>query len=138
MSTNSSSEYVIEGTVKPQGNGDFRFRMTQFAHVFQKASGENLYPGTLNVKVNRLIRPKEDFRIKGQDIGEPDQDLLFEHCRINGLKAYRIRPYNLKTGDGGWGDDTLEIACEYCLKDHLGLDVGSVVKIILFRSECDL
>ena len=138
MASNSSPVSLIEGTVKPPGNGDFGRRMKDFPEGFERAAGEKLYPGTLNVKVDRPIRWKEDFRVKGADIGELDQDLLFEHCRINGLKAYRIRPYNLKTGGGGWGDDTLEIACECCLKDRLGLDVGSVVEITLFRNAGDL
>jgi hypothetical protein len=37
-------------------------------------------------------------RIRGVDIGYPQQDLLFEVCRINGIWAYRIRPYNLNRG----------------------------------------
>ena len=65
---------------------------------------------------------------------EPEQDLLFEHCRINGLKAYRIRPYNIKTLNGGWGDDTLEIACGCCLKERLDLNIGSVVEDVLAGS----
>ena len=138
MAGDSSPIYLIKGTVKPQGNGDFGRRMKDFPEVFERAAGEKLYPGTLNVKVGRPIRWKEDFRVKGVDIDERDQDLLFEHCLINGLKAYRVRPYNLKTVGGGWGDDTLEIACECCLKERLGLEVGSVVEITIFRDESDL
>jgi DNA-binding CsgD family transcriptional regulator len=132
-----SPVYVIKATVKPPGNGDFPRRMTQFAEVFERAAGEKLYPGTLNVKVDRPVRWKEDFRIKGVEIDEPGQDLIFEYCQINGLKAYRIRPYNLTTGGGGWGDDTLEIASECCLKDRLGLDAGCVVEITLFGDAAD-
>ena|ERR1700733_3138566 len=138
MANDSSPIYIIEGTVKPRGSGDFRFRMTKFADVFERAAGEKLYPGTLNVKVDRPVRWKVDFRVRGAEIDEPNQDLLFEHCRINGPKAYRIRPYDLNTGGGGWGDDTLEIACECCLKDRLSLDVGSIVEITLFRNAGDL
>ena len=70
-------------------------------------------------------------------IFELDQDLIFEYCQLNGLKANRIRPYNLTTGGGGRGDDTLEIASEFCLKDRLGLDAGSVVEITLFGDAAD-
>jgi CTP-dependent riboflavin kinase len=111
--------------------------MTQFAEVFERAAGEKLYPDTLNVKVDQPVRWKEDLRIKGVEIDEPDHDLIFEYCQINGLKAYRIRPYNLTTGGGGWGDDTLEIASEYCLKDRLGQDAGSIVEITLFGDAVD-
>lgn len=88
-----------------------RLKLEKFRAAFFKATGENLVKGTLNVKVDRCISIKEHFRIRGKDIDEPQQDLLFEICRINGIWAYRIRPLDLCTGAGGHGDDTLEIAC---------------------------
>ena|ERR1700736_4069149 len=137
LASDHSPISLIKGTVKPPGNGDFPHRMTKYAEAFERAAGEKPYPETLNMKVNRSVRWKEDLRIKGRDIGQDDQYLLFELCLINGLRAYRIRPYNLKTGSGGWGDDTLEIDCECYLKKRLGLDVGSVVEITVFRNAND-
>jgi hypothetical protein len=42
----------------------------------------------------------ESFRVLGTLIGEPDQDLLFEPCRVNDYEAFRIRPYQLAGGGG--------------------------------------
>ena len=92
------------------GVGHFRGRIMRFADVFERATGEKLFAGTLNVRVDRPIPIREDFRILGADIDEPEQDLLFEHCRVNGINAYRIRPLHLATGGGGHGDHVLEIA----------------------------
>ena len=92
------------------GVGDFRARMTRFADVFERVVGERLFPGTLNVDIGRPVKCREDFRIRGTDIGEPEQDLLFERCLIAGHRAYRIRPYQLRGGGGGHGDHVLEIA----------------------------
>jgi CTP-dependent riboflavin kinase len=103
--------------------------MTNYADVFEKATGEKLYPGTINVRVDKGISVMEHFRIRGVDIGEPEQDLLFEICRINRIWAYRIRPYNLRTGEGGHRDDVLEIACTAKLT---GVDSGSSVELALF------
>lgn len=101
---------VLKGRVCV-GVGHFRRRMTEFPEAFQKATGEVLFKGTLNVDVSRKIPIKEHFRIRGTEIREPEQDLLFEVCRINGLWAYRIRPYHLQNGSGGHGDNIFEIAC---------------------------
>jgi len=79
-----------------QGCKHFQTRMTNFHSIFRDATGEALFPGTLNVQVETQIPIKEDFRIRGADIGKPDQDLLFERCEANGIRAYRIRPYNLQ------------------------------------------
>jgi len=96
--------------------------------VFERATGERLYPGTLNVNVGQQIPIKEHFRIRGAEINEPEQDLLFEVCRINGLWAYRIRPFDA-VGGGGHGDEILEIACS---KKIPNVGPGVEVEIALF------
>lgn len=108
----------------------FTRRMTEFPEIFQAATGERLFPGTLNVRVGQRIPPVEHFRIKGSEIGEPEQDLLFEVCRINGVWAYRIRPWNLLDHSGGHGDDVLEIAASVELRPLLA---GKEITVGLFR-----
>jgi CTP-dependent riboflavin kinase len=117
-----------------EGNKDFTKRMNAFVEVFREAVGEDLFPGTLNVRVDKEIRIKEHFRISGADIGEPDQDLLFEICRVNGRWAYRIRPYNLADGSGGHGDHILEIACSVHLRREPDFDETDI-HIDLFRAD---
>lgn len=121
---------VVKGQVV-SGVGDFRNRMTNFREAFFRATGEELIQGTLNVDVGKIIPPKEHFRIRGTAINEPQQDLLFEVCRANGLWAYRIRPYCLKTGGGGHGDSILEIACSKMIPND------GWVEIELFREEIE-
>jgi len=101
------------------GIGDFRKRMTTYADVFTRVVGHELFAGTLNVEISRPLAVREDFRIVGHDIGEPEQDLIFERCRILGRPAYRIRPYQLLTGGGGHGDHILEIASREELRSLL-------------------
>jgi CTP-dependent riboflavin kinase len=121
---------VLKGRVVG-GMGHFRARMTKFPEVFRRATGEDLVKGTLNVDVGRNISPKEHFRIRGTGIDEPEQDLLFEVCRINGIWAYRIRPHNLNTGEGGHGDNILEIACSQIIQTERGVEIS------LFRDETE-
>lgn len=123
---------ILEGKVHKKGCGHFKVRMEKYPKVFKQATGEELYPGTLNIIVSKQIPIKEDFRIKGEEINEQGQDLLFEKCQINGINAYRIRPFNLKTRLGGHGDHILEITCSQEIP-HDG--VGSVVEITLFRDD---
>jgi hypothetical protein len=79
--------------------------------------------------MDKPIPIKERFRIKGIEINEPEQDLLFEICRVHGFWAYRIRPFNLKTGSGGWGDHILEITSSNTLPNAPGTEI----EISLFR-----
>lgn len=123
----------VRGTVA-SGIRHFQKRMKDFPEVFKRATREDLIPGTLNVKVTKQIPIREHFRIRGSEICEPEQDLLFEICRINGSWAYRIRPFNNATGSGGHGDDTLEITCSQRIPDVLE---GKQVEVALFRDDID-
>jgi CTP-dependent riboflavin kinase len=116
------------------GVQDFRKRMTLFPEVFREATGQALYPGTLNVKIDREIKIKEDFRIQGVSLGDPQQELLFEKCLINGTNAYRIRPRHITTGAGGHGDHIREIACPAWIPNAI---CGSEVEVSFFRDEGD-
>jgi CTP-dependent riboflavin kinase len=104
--------------------------MTDYPEVFAAATGQHLFPGTLNIRVGAPIPPVEHFRIRGTEIGEPEQDLLFEVCRVNDIWAYRIRPWHLLTHSGGHGDDILEIAASVELRLSLA---GQEIKVGLFR-----
>lgn len=122
---------ILKGSVCPDEEGlkHFSRRMTQYPEVFEKATGQRLYPGTLNVNIGKPFPVREHFRIRGTEINEPEQDLLFEVCRTNGIWAYRIRPFNLKTGEGGHGDHILEIACSQKIPDAAP---GKQVEIVFF------
>ena len=121
----------VTGKVTGFGTSYFARRMTDFPSVFQEATGETLFPGTLNIQVEKGIPIREHFRILGLTIREPNQDLLFEVCRINGsLWGYRIRPYHVLTGVGGHGDHILEITCSTRIPNA---GPGSDVTIEFFR-----
>ena len=120
---------IVKGTICSRGLGDMSRRMRQYPDVFKRATGERLIEGTINVDVGEEIKIKEDFRIRGIEINEPDQDLLFERCQINGVRAYRIRPL-AAMGQGGWGDQIIEITCSEEISPNYP---GTEVDIAFFR-----
>jgi CTP-dependent riboflavin kinase len=122
---------ILKGRVV-EGARDFCWRMTEFADAFRDATGEYLYPGTLNVKVDREIPLREQFRVKGNKIGQPGHDVLSEVCRINRLWAYRVRPRDLNIADGGHGDDVIEIICAQKIPNALP---GNPVTLELLRDD---
>ena len=122
---------ILKGSVCPEAEGlkHFSKRMSEYPEVFERATGERLYFGTLNVNVHKAIPVREHFRIRGAEVNEPEQDLLFEICRINRIWAYRIRPFQLATGEGGHGDHIIEVACSQKIPN---VPEGSEVEIALF------
>jgi CTP-dependent riboflavin kinase len=119
---------LLKGLVVP-GCRHFSRRMTDYREAFQRAVGQELYPGTLNVRVDRQIPIREELRLSGREINELE-DFLFERCLINGRGAYRIRPCHPETGKGGHGDHVLEIACAEWIPN---VAVGTEVVVGLFR-----
>lgn len=83
----------IGGTVW-SGVGHFGPRMTKFADLFRKATGEPmLHPGTLNVHMDREIPFHEHFqipRLEGDEWGWTGP-VRFEICRIDSILAFRIK-----------------------------------------------
>jgi CTP-dependent riboflavin kinase len=112
----------VSGKVIP-GIGAWRPRIERYPEVFFAGTGQRLFPGTLNVLLEHPLPIREEFRILGAEIGEPEQDMLFESCLINGIPAFRLRPYQPATGAGGHGDHILEIVSAQELRPLLaGLD----------------
>lgn len=122
---------ILKGRVCLSGEGagcrHFSQRMTQHPDAFKRATGEHLYPGTLNVNVGFVTPITEHFRIHGREINETEE-FLFEVCQINGFWAYRIRPCD-DNGGGGHGDNILEISCS---KQIANVSPGTEVEIALF------
>ena len=122
---------ILKGHVCNDGEGagakHFSRRLTKYPEVFERATGEHLFSGTLNVNVREPTPVKEHFRIHGKEMNEPEE-FLFEVCRINGAWAYRIRPLDALCG-GGHGDHILEIACSQKIQN---VPPGTEVEIALF------
>jgi CTP-dependent riboflavin kinase len=91
------------------GTGAWKPRIERFPEVFIAHFGYPLFPGTLNVLIEAPLPVRAEFRIPGSEIGEPEQDMLFERCLVNGFEAFRLRPFQPATGVGGHGDHILEI-----------------------------
>ena len=105
--------------------------MTKYSGAFERAAGERLFPGTLNLEVPEEVPPCHHFVLSGTEIDEPGQDLWFEIVRVNGIWAYRIRPYQPRSGGGGHGDHILEIASAQELRPTLSR--AEQIEIELFR-----
>ena len=105
--------------------------MVKYPDAFEGATGEKLYPGTLNLRVTEEVPPRKHFVLSGSEIGEPQQDLWFEIVRVNGIWAYRIRPFQPLSGAGGHGDTVLEIAAAMQLRPTLSQ--APKIAVELFR-----
>ena len=119
---------VTAAVDKRDGFGHFGQRLKDFPDEFLKVTGEVPVGGTLNLRVDRNITIREHFRMPDPWKAE-HQVLQFEVCHLLGTWAYRVRPLKLdRSGDGGHGDDTLEIMCaKWIMKNGAYLHHGDMV-----------
>jgi hypothetical protein len=120
----------VTGSVMGPMSGHFKPLMKTFSEVFERATGEKLIPGTINVNIGTQIRIREDFRIPASDLDGGEQDLLFEICRIDRIWAYRLRRCNPLTNEGGHGDHILEISSSTWIPNSTP---GSTVTLEFFK-----
>lgn len=120
---------IVKGIVCG-GIQHFTKRMLGHPEAFRRATGVDLVPGTINVHVlgNLQISIKAEFEI--DDPMDSNQILLFERCLIEGIPAFRIRPYNRINGSGGHGDHVLEISSAQKISN---IFEGAEVSIEFFR-----
>lgn len=120
---------VLDGRVE-RGVGQASRRMASSPEIYERAFGERLFPGTLNVRVERRVPLREHFRIFGiEEKNDPTQDLLVEVCLLDEIIAYRICPWRLESGLGGHGDYVIELACPQKMAN---MTYGSRVTVSLF------
>lgn len=110
---------------------DFSRRVREHKSIFERAVGESLSPGTLNVVVNAPIQIREHFRISGVQINE-SEDFLFEVCRVNGRIGFRVRPLHPLFHTGGRGDHVIEIMCSVNLQSQPAFNAGCI-ELSFFR-----
>lgn len=106
--------------------------MFRFGDAFRAATGEYLYPGTLNVKLQRAIPIQPQFRIRADQTGELGQELLFEICRVNRLWAYRMVRIRKRSGRPVRPNGLFEIVCA---QKFPGILPGCKVVVELLRDD---
>ncbi len=117
-----------------RGFGHWTHRIARNQQAFESAIGETLYPGTLNIQVPAAVLVRPEFVVYGDAIGE-GEDFLIERVLVGGLPCYRVRPYRLFDGIGGWGDHTLEILSAFHLRMELNLGDYASVEVGLYRRD---
>lgn len=123
--------FILRGSVT-EGDARSQSMMLQFGDAFRAATGEYLYPGTLNVKLPRAIPIQPQFRIGAEHTGELGQELLFEICRVNRLWAYRMVRIRKRSGRPVRPNGLFEIVCAQKIP---GILTGCKVIVELLRDD---
>lgn len=129
MSFSRKSELVevLRGVVS-SGSGDLNRWMTLYAAEYRAASGMELYPGSLNVVLERPWRlPAQRVTIEPERVGRL---VHLVPCRVGGRRGFVFRTEKAELA-GGEEHRVLELLAEVRLRDALGVSDGDVVEVVI-------
>lgn len=109
-------------------------RAKKFINMMQKSFFEktniNLYPGTLNVKLNESYILKPDFIIKPEEYGGTF-NVQIQKCKVLGENAYIVRSEKNTNNSGDYGQDIIEIISDINFRKKYDLKDGEVINILI-------
>jgi CTP-dependent riboflavin kinase len=111
------------------GTGDLAHWMTIHADLYEAKTGVRLYPGSLNVVLDRPWHAQgQGVRLAPPAYGV---GLSIVPCTIQGLDAFILRADKNDRGEGDHPPHVLEVAAAVRLRDALALQDGDEVAIVL-------
>jgi riboflavin kinase, archaea type len=111
------------------GIGDLARWMTVHADLYEAKTGVRLYPGSLNLELDRPWHVgTERIRLEPPEYGV---GLSIVPCTIDRLDAFIVRTDKNDGGEGDHPPHILEVAAAVRLRDALGLENGDEVEIIV-------
>ena len=120
---------VLRGTVAT-GLGDLAGWMTLYADHDEACTGVRLYPGSLNLVLDREYRlpPEPPMRLPPEVLGGRVGMNIIPYT-IMGRPAFVVRTDQNEAGLGHHGRHVIEVAADVRLRDELGLSDGDTVEI---------
>jgi len=121
---------VLHGRVA-SGRGDLARWMIKYADTYELVTGTRLFPGSLNVVLDREWRlPLERLRIDPARLGGR-VGMNIVRCTIRGTPGFILRTDQNEAGTGHHDRCVIEVAAAVQLRDALSLDDGDPVEVVL-------
>ena len=119
---------LLRGRVE-SGVGDFGAWIAKLQAHYERKTGMNLYPGTLNVRLSEpYVVPRGCIRLEGHEYGGSVSVSIIP-CRFLGRRALILRTDANEAGDGRHSRNVLEIASDVKLRDECKLADGDEASI---------
>ncbi|HTV55614.1 MAG TPA: DUF120 domain-containing protein [Terriglobia bacterium] len=119
---------ILRGKVV-SGMGSFSYWIEKLGVHYQRKTGMNLFPGTLNVQLDEpYTLPRQVVRLEAQEYaGTVSVNIV--PCSIRGKSAFILRTDANEEGRGHHPKTIIEIATDVKLRDCFNLCDGDIVEI---------
>ena len=121
-----------------QGLGDYGVWLAKYKEVYRRATGLELFPGTLNLELTiPFDLPANCQRLEAADYGGAVNVNLVP-CLVFGRRAVLLRTDANQDGTGPHPKTIVEIATDVKLRDEYGLQDGDLVTVEMEPGAADL
>ena len=132
-SSTSEDVVVLRGRVV-SGIGDMSRWVRWNADVYARATGARLYPGSLNVLLDRPWRMNDPLvRLEPDDYDVGGVGMNIAPCELEGIPAFIFRTDANNSEGGTHSLKVIEVAAEVRLRDALGVVDGDEVSLVVAR-----
>ena len=118
---------ILEGKAVA-GMGRAKIFVNMMKDVFYKKTNMKLYPGTLNIELNKPYDLKPTYTIKAEEYGGK-YDVQIQECALLEQKAYIVRSEKNTADTGDYKQDVVEIVSNVNFRDKYSLKDGDLIKI---------
>lgn len=111
-----------------KGMGAAHKFITMMQKGFYEKTKVQLYPGTLNIKLNNSYILKPDYIIKPEEYGGTF-NVQIQKCKILDENAYIVRSEKNIDDKGDYGQDIIEIISDINFREKYNLKDEDVIKV---------
>lgn len=121
---------MLEGKIV-KGMGKAKIFVNMMKDVFYKKTNMKLYPGTLNIKLNKPYNLKPTNTIKAEEYGG-NYNVQVQECAVLGHKSYIVRSEKNIQKKGDYNKNIIEIVSNINFREMYKLKDGDLVQIKFF------
>lgn len=118
---------ILRGSVM-KGLGRAKAFVTMMQKAFYKKNKINLYPGTLNIKLEKSYNLDADYLIKPEEYGG-SFNVQVQKCKVFENTAYIVRSEKNTKDDGDYKQDIIEIVSDINFREKYNLKDGDEIEI---------
>lgn len=118
---------ILEGQVI-KGMGKAKKFITMMAEPFYNKTGISLFPGTLNIKLNKPYNLSIDYIIEAEEYGG-NFNVQIQKCKALQEDAYIVRSEKNTANTGDYKQDVIEIVSNTNFREKYNLKDEDLIEI---------
>lgn len=118
---------ILEGKIV-KGIGKAKIFVNMMKDIFYKKTNMELFPGTLNVELNKPYDLTPTYIIKAEEYGGK-YNVQVQECTLLGNKAYIVRSEKNLKKEGDYKKNIIEIVSNLNFRKEYSLSDGKTIKI---------